>query len=187
MRALGLNDFLNLDIPPREMLLDPILPERSLAMLYAPRGIGKSWLGLSIGLAVASGSALLRWSAPQAKRVLYVDGEMPLVSLQERIRLLSAGHSIPNDGFRLLAADNVEGGINLGAHEGQEALEPLLGDTDLLILDNLSTLCANRSESASDAWTPIQEWLLKLRRSGNFGCFYSSCRNQRTAAWNVAA
>ena len=80
--------------------------------------------------------------------------------------LLSAGHAIPNDAFRLLAADNVEGGINLGTREGQDALNPLLCETDLLILDNLSTLCANRSESASDAWTPIQEWLLKLRRSG---------------------
>ena len=73
------------------MLLDPILPERSLAMLYAPRGIGKSWLSLSIGLAVASGQSLLRWSAPRPRNVLYVDGEMPLVSLQERLRMISAG------------------------------------------------------------------------------------------------
>ena len=60
---LGLQDFLAPDIPSRAMLLDPILPEESLAMLYAPRGCGKSWLGLSIGLAVAGGSALLRWKA----------------------------------------------------------------------------------------------------------------------------
>jgi putative DNA primase/helicase len=100
-----------------------------------------------------------------------VDGEMPLVSLQERIRLLSAGYSIPNDGFRLLAADHIEGGINLGTNKGQEALDPLLLETDLLILDNLSTLCANRSESASDSWNPIQEWLLKLRRAGSSALF----------------
>src|SRR6516165_10645436 len=81
LQALGINDFLNLDIPPREMLLAPILPERSLAMLYAPRGLGKSWLALSIGLATATGTSLLRWSATPRK-VLYVDGEMPLVSLQ---------------------------------------------------------------------------------------------------------
>src|SRR4051794_19912866 len=89
LTAIGFNDFLALDIAPREMLLHPILPERSLSMLYAPRGVGKSWLGLSIGLAVASGRELLRWSAPNSKRVLYVDGEMPLVSLQERLRAIS--------------------------------------------------------------------------------------------------
>jgi hypothetical protein len=104
LQAFGINDFLNIDIPPREMLLSPILPERSLAMLYAPRGVGKSWLGLSIGLAVAAGESLLRWSAPRQRNVLYVDGEMPLVSLQERLREISAGfgRDIPNDGFRIL-------------------------------------------------------------------------------------
>ena len=150
------------------MLLNPILPERSLAMLYAPRGVGKTLLGLSIGLAVASGAPLLRWSAPRQRRVLYVDGEMPLVSLQERLRAISIGldAEIPNDGFRILAADHTEDGISLGSEDGQNAIEPLLGDVDLLILDNLSTLCTTGSESASDAWVPMQNWLLKLRRQG---------------------
>jgi RecA-family ATPase len=101
------------------MLLSPILPERSLAMLYAPRGVGKSWLGLSMGLAVAAGESLLRWSAPRPRNVLYIDGEMPLVSLQERLKEISVGlgSSISNDRFRILAADNVDGGINLSTEE----------------------------------------------------------------------
>jgi putative DNA primase/helicase len=168
LKAVGINDFLRLDIPPRAMLLAPILPERSLAMLYAPRGLGKSWLALSIGLAVASGTPILRWSAPRQRNVLYVDGEMPLVSLQERLKAISVpfGTAIPNDGFRILAADQIDGGINLSSEDGQRSLEPLLEDVDLLILDNLSTLCAATSESASDAWVPMQNWLLRLRRRG---------------------
>jgi RecA-family ATPase len=168
LQPIGFGDFLNLNVPPREMLLDPILPERSLAMLYAPRGVGKTLLGLSIGLAVASGTPLLRWAAPRKRRVLYVDGEMPLVSLQERLRMLSVGFGseIPNDGFQVLAADHTESGISLGAEEGQNLLDPLLGRVDLLILDNLSTLCTTGSESASDAWVPMQNWMLKLWRQG---------------------
>jgi putative DNA primase/helicase len=105
LKPIGFDEFLNLKVPPREMLLDPILPERSLGMLYAPRGVGKTLLGLSVGLAVASGTPLLRWSAPRKRRVLYVDGEMPLVSLQERLRTLSVGFGseIPNHGFQVLA------------------------------------------------------------------------------------
>ena len=168
LKSIGFDDFLAIDVPPREMLLDPILPERSLAMLYAPRGIGKTLLSLSIGLAVASGSPLLRWRAPRQRRVLYVDGEMPLVSLQERLRAISNGLGavIPNDGFRVLAADSTENGLSIGFEEGQRALDPLLSGVDLVILDNLSTLCTNGSESASDAWVPMQNWLLKLRRQG---------------------
>ena len=165
---VGVQDFIALQIPPREMLLDPILPERSLAMLYAPRGIGKSWLGLSIGLAVASGGSLLRWHAPSPRRVLLCDGEMPLPDLQARLSSIMAGFGseVPNDGFRILAADQTEGGINLGNVEGQLALERHLEGVDLLILDNLSTLLANGSEGSSDAWLPIQNWLLRLRREG---------------------
>jgi putative DNA primase/helicase len=42
----------------------------------------------------------------------------------------------------------------------------VLSDVDLVIFDNLSTLCTNGSESACDAWVPMQNWLLKLRRQG---------------------
>ena len=168
LRPVGLADFLALEIPPRTMLLNPILPERSLSMLYAPRGIGKSWLGLSIGLAVASGAPLLRWTAPRPRHVLHVDGELPLAELQSRLGSIRAGMAaeIPNDRFRILAADSTEAGINLSSIEGQQALEPHLAGIDLLILDNLSTLLASGSEGASDAWLPMQNWLLRLRRKG---------------------
>jgi putative DNA primase/helicase len=149
-------------------LLAPILPERSLSMLYAPRGIGKSWLGLSIGLAVASGGSVLRWNAPRPRHVLFVDGEMVLSDLQVRLNSILAGLGtrIPNDGFRVLAADHSELGINLGSPEGQRELERHLDGADLLILDDLSTLMANGSEGASDAWLPMQNFLLRLRRKG---------------------
>jgi putative DNA primase/helicase len=99
---------------------------------------------------------------------LYVDGEMQLAELQLRLSAIQAamGAEIPNDGFRILAADNTEAGINLSSDEGQRALERHLEGIYLLVLDNLSTLLASGSEGASDAWLPIQNWLLKLRRKG---------------------
>ena len=46
LQQVGIKDFLALEIPARGMLLSPVLPEKSLGMIYAPRGLGKSWLGL---------------------------------------------------------------------------------------------------------------------------------------------
>ena len=165
---LSFEQFVNLDIPPREMLLQPILPEKSLSMLYAPRGIGKTLLALSIGLTVAGGANLLRWSAPRSRRVLYVDGEMTVADLQHRLVQIAVGlgRENPNDAFRIVAADGTEKGINLATQEGQEGIEHVLDGTDLLILDNVSTLFPSGGESASDAWLPMQNWLLKLRRRG---------------------
>jgi putative DNA primase/helicase len=164
---LGLHDFLSLEVPPRGMLLDPILPERSLSMLYAPRGIGKSWIALSIGLAVASGGSFLRWSAPRPSRVLLCDGEMLLSDRKARLASLKVAFGdIPSDGFQILAADSTDTGIDLSTPAGQKALDQFLNGVDLLILDNLSTLMGSGSEGASDAWLPIQNWLLGLRRRG---------------------
>jgi putative DNA primase/helicase len=93
---------------------------------------------------------------------------MSLVSLQERLRMLSVGcgSEIPNDNFQVLAADNTDSGISLGTDEGQGMLQPLLNGVDLLILDNLSTLVTTGSENASDGWVAMQNWLLRLRRQG---------------------
>ena len=44
LKSIGFDEFLAINMAPREMLLAPILPERSLAMLYAPRGVGKTLL-----------------------------------------------------------------------------------------------------------------------------------------------
>ena len=61
-KPIGFNDFLAFDMPPREMLLDPILPERSLAMLYAPRGVGKTLLSSFDWTSSCRRFPLLRWS-----------------------------------------------------------------------------------------------------------------------------
>ena len=37
---------------------------------------------------------------------------------------------------------------------------------EFLILDNLSTLCGSLKENEGDSWTPVQTWLLSLRKRG---------------------
>jgi putative DNA primase/helicase len=164
-RPISLGEFLAQKIPARAPLLGPIA-EKSLSMLYAPRGVGKTLIGLSIGAAVASGSKLFGWQSPRPGRVLYIDGEMPLADLQSRLAAITRGKNISADGFRILAADHTEAGIDLASATGQAAIESLLDGVDLLVVDNLSTLCASGSEAASDAWLPMQNWLLQLRRRG---------------------
>lgn len=168
-RALALNEFLSLDVKPRAQLLAPILPEKGLAMLYGPRGLGKTHVALSIAYAVASGGSALKWTAPAPRRVLFIDGEMPLATLQERI----AGHVRAHptgpspDDFQILAADYFQDGLpNLGTVEGQRAIDHLLEGVALVVIDNLSTLASVGKDNDAESWTPVQSWLLSLRRRG---------------------
>jgi putative DNA primase/helicase len=91
LRIVTAAELLTMQIPPRDYALAPVLPMPGLAMLYGPRGTGKTYVALSIALAIASGGTALRWQAPSPRGVLYVDGEMPAGQLQERLaRLIRA-------------------------------------------------------------------------------------------------
>jgi putative DNA primase/helicase len=167
LEAIGIDDLLMMEIPERQLLLDPILPTKGLMMIHARRGGSKTFLALAIGLAVAGGTSLLRWSSPRPRRVLYVDGEMTLVDLQSRVAALKAGLSVNvrNDHFRLLASDHTDI-PDLSTEDGQHALDLLVDGVDLLILDNISTLCRTGSDNDSASWSLMQEWILRLRKRG---------------------
>src|SRR5687768_16083949 len=62
--AINVDEFLSKKLPPRETLLAPWLPLQGLAMIHAPRGIGKTHLALGTAWAVASGGGFLRWTTP---------------------------------------------------------------------------------------------------------------------------
>src|SRR5215475_331452 len=42
IEVMDIETFLMMDIPPLEMVLDPIIPQKGLSMLYAERGTGKT-------------------------------------------------------------------------------------------------------------------------------------------------
>ena len=171
LRPLDLKEFFNLSIKTREMLLDPILPEKGLAMLYAARGTGKTHVALGVVYAVATGTKFLKWSASRPRRVLLIDGEMPAIALQERLASIVAASpeaDFDPSNIKILSGDLIEaGGIgNLASSEVQAELDQWLQGIDLLVLDNLSSLTAVIRDNDAESWGPIQEWLLKLRRRG---------------------
>jgi hypothetical protein len=157
-----------MQFPRRELLLEPWLPEKGLAMIAAPRGLGKTHVALNVAFAVASGGSFLRWRASAARRVLYVDGEMPAVSLQERLaRIVQHSEAdLAPGALAFLAADQCEFGLpDLSTPEGQAALRTRLDPYDLIILDNLSTLCRSGRENEAESWGQVQAFALELRRA----------------------
>lgn len=171
LKALNIHEFLALEIPPREMILSPIIPTQGLAMLYALRGVGKTQVSLSIALAAASGREMFggKWKCDKPFKVLFVDGEMPANVLQERLaKLILEYGDFPHDNLKILTPDMQEFGMpNLSEIIGQEAIEEHIDqDTKLIIFDNLSTLCRSGKENDEDSWKLIQEWVLRLRSKG---------------------
>lgn len=175
LTPISIEDFLAREFPPREMILAPWLPTKGLAMIYAPRGVGKTHFALSLGYAAATGGQFLRGMAPRPRKVLIVDGEMPAAVLQERLAAIIAasGRNPPQPGMiRIISADQEPDGIpDLSTAEGQAALDAVLKDAELIILDNLSTLCRSGRENEAESWSAVQAWALAKRRKGRTVAF----------------
>jgi len=137
------------------------------AWVSANAGTGKTHVALGVAYAVATGSTFLKWRAPRARRVLVVDGEMPASELRERLQWINGGATPTPRTLRILPVDMIERGIGtLACPEVQAELDPWLAGVELLVLDNLSSLTAALRENDADSWSPIQDWLLRLRRRG---------------------
>ena len=166
---LCIHELFELNIPERQMMLDPIIPEKGLIMLYATRGVGKTHLAVGVSLAVAAGTNYLKWTAARARKVLHIDGEMPASELRQRFKQCMDGMDVkPEPGMlQVLSSDLIDTGIgNFASAKVQAELEPLLEGVGLLVLDNLSSLTTVIRDNDAESWNPIQEWLLRLRRRG---------------------
>ena len=166
VRALTMAELMGCNFPPREQLLPPWLATSSLAMIHAQRGAGKTRFAMSVAYTVATGTSMLDWHATLARRVLYVDGELPATLLQLRVKALGA--ETPN--LLLLSRDILmrEARMtipDLATEEGRAFLDEIIGreKIDLIILDSLSTLMRSGVENDAESWAPIQDWLLQHR------------------------
>ena len=170
-KVLNLKNFMQLDLPKPEMLLDPIIQDKSLTMLYAYRGIGKSFFAMSMAYAIATGSKFLRWQAPKPAKVLYIDGEMQANLLQERFTKIIKNYNTAPDllnNLYILSAD-LQGALslNIGYSLIQNSIEDIINKENIkfVIFDNLSSL-TTVDELDANEWIVIQECLLCLRRQG---------------------
>jgi putative DNA primase/helicase len=172
LKAITIKNLLSLEIQPREMILNPIIPEQGLVMIHAPRGVGKTHVSLLVAHAVAMGCQIFngKWISSRPHKVLFVDGEMPLVVMQERLaKIISSSESemVTEDNLLIITPDLQDTGLpDLSTLQGQQTIEEHLKDVKLLILDNYSALCRRGRENESESWIPLQEWFLTLRRRG---------------------
>ena len=162
-------ELLKREFPTREMLLSPLLPSKGLAMLFAERGIGKTWVGLNIAHAVSGGGSFLRWQASLPRRVVYIDGEMPASALKERYAaiIVGSGFDAPEANFRLVAADMQPDGLpDLADASAQRFYDDVIEDAELVVVDNLSTVCRSLRENEADSFGAVQTWLIRQRAAG---------------------
>jgi hypothetical protein len=168
--ALDVLDFLQMKLDPIDFVIEPILPVSNSAMIFAPTGVGKTYIMLHMAYSVAIGAPnCFVWDIPHARPVLYVDGEMDQLTLQERLNeIVKAFLPVtPAHGFMKVITPDQQPKYppRINTKEGRARIEEHLQPGSFCILDNIVTLCPGGDEKESEDWSVIQEWILYLRRN----------------------
>jgi hypothetical protein len=163
-KIVSASELMTMPLPPRGTVIDPWLPEKGLAMVYGPRGVGKTYLVSGAAYAIATGGQFLGWNAHKPRRVLIIDGEMPAVALRDRLTTIIRRKRL--ELLRFLSLDLQERDLDLSDALHQDQLEPILAATDVIFVDNISTLTRGGRENEAESWLPVQEWALQQRRAG---------------------
>jgi hypothetical protein len=154
--------FVEMELPRREMMLEPLLTNRTQALIYGPRGLGKTFVAMGIARAVASGGSFLGWKARRPHRVLYIDGEMAVDEMKQRLLLFGP----PPPLLDLMVSGLHRGtALDLANREGILDLVHHWGNPELVVLDNLSSLAGLRRGNP-DRWHELQRFLITERKLG---------------------
>jgi hypothetical protein len=167
-RAFRLLDFgaiMRDPLPPVNYLVAPLITAGSRVMLYAEWATYKTFLMLHLALHLAAGRPWLgKFAVPAAKRVLYVDEEMPEYELRRRIQRLAIGAGLDAEQlpFRALSRQGlrVKDGM---AKALLLALDKHAFDPEVIIVDSFRRVLVgseNESEKVADFWRLVDPLVL---------------------------
>ncbi len=159
---------LNLPERPRHITW---LPEGGNAMVHGPRGVGKTFIQLTLAASLATGQDFLKWPVSAPVGVLYVDGEMQADELRDRTTALLDVEPVAPLEFLTsqLVYQRCGQDLVLTRDDVRAEITTILDarpDIRVLVLDNISCLFSGINEDSKQDWEPINAWLIRLRHRG---------------------
>lgn len=155
--------------PKPPMLIEGLLIQRGLHMFQSHSGTGKTFLGLELAIAVATGMpALEKFEVSTHGKVLYIGEDSPEWDVREQFRKLAVGKGITTEHFDLPWEYDSEGElipesgpqmlfcINEGSNlNSEEAVDKIVEEVEthgykLVILDTLGAL--NEGNENDNGW-----------------------------------
>jgi hypothetical protein len=177
-------EFLVANIEPRTMLIDPLILEKSLNMIYAFRGVGKSRFVISLAFALATGTNFLKFTIPNPRKVLFIDGEMDIELWRKwEINIIKTFEKQLHIKIPIVLINNCVlvardyfaefyPGIkipNLASEEGRYLIDKLIEKyrPALIIFDNRSSLFQLDSTNGQENVDLLNELLLHIKDQGS--------------------
>ena len=169
--ALEADQIRVMEFPEKKKILIPWLSERALILVAGWRGVGKTWFALGVCNAISRGESFGPWKATEPFSSLYVDGEMDIGDIQERLKLLGTPGVKKKDLVIYSDFQANSAGLpktNLSSRQCRDAIKRMALEwgVRVVVLDNIASLCPGLDENSRKDWDPINQWLIDLRFNG---------------------
>jgi hypothetical protein len=152
------------DLKEPDKLLGSLLTTTCRVIVAGPTGLGKTLFGLAVAFAIIRNESFAHWTAGQAGRVLYVDGEMPRTEIKRRLLGNSKGGA--PDNLYVVSREDFEDMPPLNTVEGQVWLDKIItayGPFQLIIFDNIQSLLTGDMKD-EQLWAGVLPWVRSLTK-----------------------
>lgn len=175
LRIYSAKDLLAKHFPSRPWVIENFLKARQAAMIYSPTGAGKSWFSLSLACVAAGGGQFHNFQSESPRKVIYIDGEMDLEDIQERLGkcvvAVKADPKAVGENLQIISRQAQTAGTTFFDLNDAGSQSNLLSiakqeGAALVILDNFSTLVEVDDENSATAFNKITTFLLTMKQAG---------------------
>lgn len=167
---------MKMDIPRPKLLMKPWLREGETTLIYASPGVGKSLLAQMIAISLGSteyneeSCEIGEWQPKQQTGVLYIDGEMGLHEMRQRIKAfeeMGDGRQVEYVN-QMQLMDQHEFELLLSSKKGINLIKKILKENPhikVVVVDTISTLFNLESENDADSIRDKMDPFIKQMRS----------------------
>lgn len=177
--AFSSTALINTDCTGPRSFMAPFINEGSLTMIYAVAGVGKSWLSQLIAILLTRAKyqniGFGSFRVVEQCGTVIIDAELSNYELKQRLSMLAnpLGEENPLAPLTIVTSEGIVNDLDVPMSLDDENWRKSIylymknnPQNKVLVLDNLSSLCGGHSESSREAITPINRWLLSLKRLG---------------------
>jgi hypothetical protein len=163
--AISITDLLTMDLPPIVPLIGGgLMDQGDAVILGGPSGVGKSWLAMSMAIAIARGEKFLNTFETTQGGVLFIDEEGNIRTMKQRMVQLFEGQGISGLGLPIYMA--VQRGIKLDSPKGRVVLQRLMEryKPALVIMDTMVRM-HNGDENSNQDMSALFEVANRIRHT----------------------
>jgi KaiC/GvpD/RAD55 family RecA-like ATPase len=180
--TLSAGEFISRNYPQAEYLLFPLVAKETITQIWAAPGVGKTLFSMELACALANGQNFLKYKWMENIKpipVLYVEGEMSAIQIQERLLNITERYQLEGKKFNyeMIKFAVLREQLNhsfdpLNTELGRKRLELSMeqiyqqfSQKPVVFLDNVSCLTSFQEKDGAE-WLSFMNWLIQLRSKG---------------------